>query len=556
MHKLSRALSGVLVAVVLAACKDPLTVANINNPDRLRVLGTPADLEVYTAGAFRSMFVATIGGADDNIPSQTRVMSFENSSSLANFGMSARGAIPRSFIDNSRGNQVTAGNIKDYNGLSRAARSAADGLNRLTLGGISLGSAAQDARIKAFAWFTLGISLGQLALVYDSSTIINPYDDLSLIPGLSVYSDVMAAALRDLDSALTWTTTANTATGANGFPLPSGWINGLALTNAQFAQLVHSYKAWLRADVARTPAARAAVRWDSVLIDATAGITADQVVTYASSPSWSIAINQIYNYAQWGQLSSFIGGMADSSGAYAAWLAAPLANKVPFLIQTKDLRFPAGGTRALQQTNSGTPAATPIPPTAIQYFRNRSGGDAASDVYGQSQYDFYRFQAFYNASRIGSNGPAMFTKNHNDMLRAEALIRTGNIAGAIAQIDPYRTRAGLPTLASGGITALGQPVPGGVSCVPRIPVGTGPVWTGTACGDIWEAMKWEFRMENMYVGYSAWFFPMRGWGDLPEGTPLHWPVPWAEMDTRREAFYNLGGVGGTDGAVGKGTYGL
>ena len=71
MHKLSRALSGVLVAVVLAACKDPLTVNNTNNPDRVRVLGTPADLETYTSGAFRSLFVATIGGSDDNIPSQT-----------------------------------------------------------------------------------------------------------------------------------------------------------------------------------------------------------------------------------------------------------------------------------------------------------------------------------------------------------------------------------------------------------------------------------------------------------------------------------------------------
>jgi hypothetical protein len=556
MHKLSRALSGVLVAVVLAACKDPLTVTNVNNPDRIRVLGTPADLENYTAGAFRSMFQATIGGSDDNIPSQTRVMSFENSSSLANFGMSARGAVPRNFIDNGRGNQVSAGNLKDYNLLSRAARSAADGINRMSVGGISLGSAAQDARIKAFAWFTLGASLGQLALVYDSSTIINPYEDLSFIPPLSGYADLMAAALRDLDSALTWTTTAGTAAGSNGFPLPAGWINGNALTGAQFGQLVHSYKAWLRADVARTPAARAAVRWDSVLIDAVAGITADLNVTYASSPAWTAALNQIYLYAQWGQFSSFIAGMADSSGAYDAWLAAPLANKVPFLIQTKDQRFPSGGTRAAQQLASGfvPGVSAPLPQTTVMYFRNRSGGDSPSDVYGQSQYDFYRFQAFYNAQRIGTGGPALFTKNHNDMLRAEALIRTNDFTGAMAQINPYRTRAGLPALT--GITSLTQPVPGGVSCVPRIPVGTGPVWTGTTCGNILEAMKWEFRMENMYVGYSAWFFPARGWGDLPEGTPLNWPVPWQEMDTRLLAFYNLGGVGGTDGAVGKGTYGL
>ena len=550
MHKLSRVLSGVLVAVVLAACKDPLTVANINNPDRLRVLGSPSDLETLTYGAFRTMHQGAVGVSDDNIQSQTRVMAFENSSSLANFGLSARGAIPRSFIDNSRGNQVSAGNLKDYNAFSRSARSAADGLNRMILGGVSLGSAAQDARLKAFAWFTLGMSVGRLALVYDSATIISPYDDLAFIPPLSSYSDVMTAALKDLDSALAWTTTATTATGANGFPLPAAWINSNALTAAQFTQLIRSYKAQLRADVARTPTERAAVDWTAVKNDAAAGITADLVVTTATSPSWTIYMNQIYLYAQWGQASTFIIGMADSSGGYDAWLAAPNANKVPFPVVTADRRFPQGLNRAAQIVNS--PA---LPATAVQYFRNRNGGDSPSDVYGQSQYDFYRFQAWYNTSRIGSNGPAMLSKNQVDMLQAEARIRLGDIPGAIALIDPYRTRAGLPTLASGGITALGQAVPGGPNaCVPRIP--KGPAFTSAACGDIWEAMKWEFRMENMYVGYSAWFFPMRGWGDLPEGTPLHWPVPWQEMDTRREAFYNLGGVGGTAAAVGKGTYGL
>jgi hypothetical protein len=445
MHKLSRALSGVLVAVVLAACKDPLTVANVNNPDRVRVLGSPTDLENLTFGAFRTMFQGSIGGSDDNIPSQARVMAFENSSSLANFGLSARGAIPRSFIDNARGNQVSAGNNKDFNALSKAARSAADGLNRMSVGGMSLGSAKQDARIKAFAWYTLGMALGRLALVYDSSTIINPYDELTFIPPLSGYAAVMVAALQAMDSALTWTTTAaaTATTGANGFPLPVNWINGNALTATQFTQLVRSYKAQFRADVARTPAQRAAVDWTAVRNDAAAGITADIVVTTASSPAWSVAMNQIYLYAQWGQASSFIIGMADTSGAYDAWLAAPNANKVSFPVVTADRRFPRGATQS-NLTNS--PA---LPRDSLQYLRNRSGGDAPSDVYGQSQYDFYRFQPWYNTQRIGSNAPAMLSRNQVDMLQAEALIRLNDFAGAMVLINRYRTRAGLPAAPTG-----------------------------------------------------------------------------------------------------------
>ena len=50
-------------------------------------------------------------------------------------------------------------------------------------------------------------------------------------------------------------------------------------------------------------------------------------------------------------------------------------------------------------------------------------------------------------------------------------------------------------------------------------------------------------------------FAARGWGDLPEGTPIQWPVPYQEMDARAEPFYALGGVG-QPGSAGPGNYGL
>ncbi len=97
------------------------------------------------------------------------------------------------------------------------------------------------------------------------------------------------------------------------------------------------------------------------------------------------------------------------------------------------------------------------------------------------------------------------------------------------------------------------PVPGGVACVPRVP--QAPGYVTTACGNIMEAMKWEYRLETMYVSYISQFYSGRGWGDLPNGTPIQWPTPYGEMDTRRHPFYNMGGVGNPGGAVGVGTYG-
>jgi hypothetical protein len=68
-------------------------------------------------------------------------------------------------------------------------------------------------------------------------------------------------------------------------------------------------------------------------------------------------------------------------------------------------------------------------------------------------------------------------------------------------------------------------------------------------------MKWEKRMETAYTTYGAWFFDSRGWGDLPEGTALEWPVPFQELDARISQLYNLGGAGG-QAAAGPSTYGF
>ena len=69
--------------------------------------------------------------------------------------------------------------------------------------------------------------------------------------------------------------------------------------------------------------------------------------------------------------------------------------------------------------------------------------------------------------------------------------------------------------------------------MPRVPSGNSLV-----CGTLFEAMKWEKRMETIFTGYAQWFIDSRGWGDLPAGTSTQWPVPYQEMDARRQAFYN------------------
>jgi hypothetical protein len=141
------------------------------------------------------------------------------------------------------------------------------------------------------------------------------------------------------------------------------------------------------------------------------------------------------------------------------------------------------------------------------------------------------------------------------LLAAEAQIRLGNVAAAATLIDVSRVgKGGLPSLATAGIADTLTAVPGGQGCVPRVP-NSATSFTSTTCGTIWDALKWEYRIETAYTGYGNWYFASRGWGDLPQGTALQWPVPYQEMDARGEPFYGLGGVGLPGGAA-AGNYGL
>jgi hypothetical protein len=122
------------------------------------------------------------------------------------------------------------------------------------------------------------------------------------------------------------------------------------------------------------------------------------------------------------------------------------------------------------------------------------------------------------------------------LLKAEGLYRLGDRAGAAALVNVSRTAAGLdPTDAQGANS----------SCVPRLHDGT--------CGDLWEMLKWEKRVETVWTGVAGanWWFDGRGWGEFWLNTPLQFPVPCDELRIMGETFcYTFGGPGGDMGSPG------
>ncbi len=535
-HRTSvRSLAAVSMLALVSACVDnPLEVDNRNNPDVDRVYASPANVETTVSQLFKNMYNGQYADSDD-LWTQTLTMSFESHSQLGNFGMGTRAAIPRNPIDNSIGNGQERGNFRDFDHLSRNAKSAANtiaAINNFAATARSIGSPARDARAKSFAYFSLGYALGHLSLLYDSAAIIKPTHAVDEIPPYSGYVATNAAAIEALDSALAIANTA-AAAGTGGWPIPTDWMSTTSMIDRPtWIRMLRSYRAKFRAGVARTAAGRTAVDWAAVTADASNGITADFVVNHSAASGWGIVagatapVTQLRVSSGWSQMTPMILGMADSSRAYDGWLATPLLQRTPFLLRTADRRFPSGETREIQTAVTGTSKNGPAT-GSILYFRNRPlGDDTPAEPWGNWYYDNWRFWAIGAGA---GNGPFIaMSVTESDMLAAEGYLRTGNVAAAATLIDKSRVRAGLPSVA--GITSLTQQVPGGNACVPRVP--QGPSFISTACGTIFEAMKWEKRIETSFTGYAQWYVDSRGWGDLTEGTALHWPIPYQELFAR------------------------
>jgi hypothetical protein len=514
-----------------------LTVTNVDQPDVTRAFATADGIEAILRGGFSQILGATHATTAAIWPAAL-VLSFENYGSVANFGMNLRASIPRIPIDNNRGNPTATESFRDFQQLSLRGRTLANAiaaLDRLRAANGSLGSPAQDLRGRAFGFYALALANGEMALMYDSVAVSTHTLASIDIPPLVAYQDAMAIALQQLDTAVALANAARTATGLNGFPLPQDWLRTTTQPTSidDFIKIVRSQKARFRAGVARSPTERAAVDWTAVVNDAAAGITTDVTLDLDNGKGWGVSwLSQSMVFGGWHEMTPYIIGMADTSSGYATWLSVDRGQRQQFTIFTPDRRFPQGKDRAEQFANS--PAATAVLPSV--YFRNRQlGDDTPGDAWGTSPYDFIRYRNYRQSSSVGPWH--WFTRSENDMLRAEGLIRLGREAEAVPLINRTRTANGLAAYPAASTAATPAPLQGAGAntCVPRTPTAAGGA---LECGSLFEGMKWEKRIETIFSGYAQWLVDSRGWGDLPVGSPTMWPVPFQEMDARREPYYN------------------
>jgi hypothetical protein len=508
--RLRLGLTGAL-ALALAACGDPLDVTNVNNPETERVLASASDVEKSIADAYLTWWNASYG--TEGLMLQMSAMAFEHSPMAANFGMIERSALPRTLIVNTSSDQFATFNNTMWNSTYAAIRQATDGLQRIDAGAVKF-AADTTNRARAFARFVQGIGHAHLAITFDSAQVLTDFDTTSNYVG---HKEVMVKAQALLDSAIA-------IAGQTQFAgIPNTWINGNALSASQFIRLVYSYKARFRAQDARTPAEAAQVNWETVLADLDRGLTGTFSITMDDNV-WT-NVNTYYHsfYGAWNQTNMQVLGMADTSGAYQAWIRTAPGTRQPFVIRTPDRRWPSDTTAGAAGT--------------IYTFRGNAGSWVRADrgTWRWSNYRDERYDDFYGTFR---GAYPVILEAELDLLRAEALIRLGRAAEALPIINEYRAQGSLPPATLAGTS--------GDACVPRLPSG--------ACGDLFEALKYEKRIAIANTVYGGWYFDSRRWGDLPQGTMLDWPVPAREQEVRLKPPYNTGGSSGRSSAP-VGTYG-
>jgi hypothetical protein len=526
-----------LLLFAAAGCVD-LEVQNPNAPEAERALATAGDVESLIAGTYLQWYNAEF--SRDDLGPMLSVQSFQHSAFPANFGMTEYSAFPRARINNDPAHNFYIQWANPWIRNYRAIASARDGLIAVNSGRVTF-TAAQERRAKAWAKFSQGLAHASLAVAFDQAFIVDENTDITQPMEAQPYQAVMTAALGYLDEAIAL------AQGGT-FEIPENWISRTT-SSAELARLAYSYKARYRAAVARTPEERRAVNWDAVIADVDRGITQDwnKHITgvtpwgqfgggyYMQNNTWN-ATAQRYE-GLWSQLSYFVHGMADQSGNYQRWINTPIGDRHanfganaadPFVIVTPDTRFPRGSTLAEQRLRANWGRYI------VAQFTTGSWGQPGRGTWRWSWYLDVRRGDWI---RDAANNPQYLwiPKAEMDLLKAEGLFYKNDLAGAAQIINVYRTAAGLsPTNAAGA----------NASCVPKLPNGS--------CGNLFEMLKWEKRMENFATGpmNAPWYFDSRGWGDLYRGTQLEFPMPCREAQVLLLECYTFGGVGGTRASPG------
>jgi hypothetical protein len=536
----------VVGALVLGACVD-MDVTNPNNPNRESVLRSPADVQALVSPTFRTFFIRTEGA---NVTMPMSFMADEFSTAFFDFGGLELSQEPRATFNPRSPNSDHSAVFQDYYrilaGISTAFRA-------VEAGNMTIREAGADVtpRLHAFGKFMQGLAHGQVALSFDQGYISTENLNFETMTPDEVraqirpYTELRDTALAELREAILLAQN-------NTFTLPatiSEWFPGLVVNNQQLVRLANTYIARFMAYAPRTAQERAAVNWQQVITHIDAGITSDFAPVGTTSVLSSTYKNRIARQrtttpSDFARVDYMVIGPADTSQGFITWYNTLAANRQPFRLRTPDRRIDGIATRvrpsnAWQGTPPTTCADVPSPtsstrPTASCGLYAGFHDEVAFFNPGRGTYlrSFYFYHRWGRGTSWESGPIPIVTVAEMDLLKAEALIRLGRAAEAVPLINKTRVaNGGLPPVDLNGAPGIAP------NCVPRKISG--------ACGNLWDALRYEKRIETLGLTGGLPYYDGRGWGVLVENTMIHFPMPIIDVELvlGTDQVYTFGGGG-------------
>jgi hypothetical protein len=405
------------------------------------------------------------------------VMSDQMTCSWGNSGMRDTSSEPRIAWDNNS----TYGSSGITESFFNSMYSVLADSNGLVAGIIGGSNFSDNDKVEALARFGQAAALGSLAQVFNKVYVSDETGTLN--DGLAyTYAQAMDLAIQKIDLAII-------AADRGDFTLTESQINGNNYSSAEFSKYLNSYAARLLATSARNASERAALDWNKILGYANNGLDFDVTILGDGYLSWYSEWNIYMIYPGWARVDLRTINMMDPS--YPDY-------------------WPASEVTLPPATSVDARLASDYDYLSSQDFIANRG------TYHYSSYRYKRYDSYTNTNWQAYHPE--FLAAENDLYKAEALMRTGNMSGAAAVLNAG-TRTSRGNLAN----------------------------VAAVQADVAAAIHYERIVELGQTGLGLAFFEMRGLDLLQSGTLLHFPIPGAALDANSEDNYTFGGSTGVAG---------
>ncbi len=476
------------LGVFINSCAD-LEIENFNEPNFDDVLASPQDLINVPGGAFVSWWQAQ---STVNTGTAWAANADMLTCSWGNFGIRNFSWQPPLAIDNSLTSNDAAAISTAYSNYYNAVSSGIDIERFLSVPEnlpVIVNGVDQTAMLDAVSKFLIGSGHAQISILYDRGFTADSETDLGTLNGEAF---VTSAEMRDFG--VSKLEEAASIASSNTFSLPANYLNGLELTSTQFAELANHIAAMALAYHPRNPGEVGDVDWAKVVTLTNNGLS------YDFAP---LGDNNL-----WFDDVKGIGGGALANGVAANTWARVDQKVLNLMDPNYPSEFPADGASLPELTTDDDRISTDFLYRSSIFFPIDRG------TYRFSNYVHNRY--IPNAYDFAGVPMPKFLKAEGDLIRAEALIRSGGDKGEAATLI-NNTRVG-----RGGLT---------------------PLTAADSDTDMLAAVKYERIIELLNTWGGRELAEARRWdGWLREGAFRQLPVPGGELTVLGVEIYTFGGL--------------